>query len=229
MRINEIPKADRPREKLSRLGAPALTDAELLAIFLRTGTRGRSALAMAAELLETKGSLDAIAKCEVAELAGAIPGLGPAKAAELKAAVELGNRLARGGAERPEVDSAEAAYRLFGSAMRASAKEVLKVIMLDTKLRLLADVKVAEGSLNECVAHPREILLPAVVRRAYAIIVMHNHPSGDPAPSKADHSLTRRLREAAEILQITLLDHVIVGTSEGGRLPYFSFREAGVL
>jgi len=229
VKIHELPESDRPREKLARLGPPSLTDAELLAIFLRTGTRGRSAITVANELLAAKGSLDAIAKCETAELAGAVPGLGPAKAAELRAAVELGNRLARGGAPRPAIDSAEAAHQLFGPAMRASAREILKVLLLDTKLRLIADVKIAEGSLNECIAHPREVLLPAVVRKAYAILVMHNHPSGDPAPSQADLALTRRIREAAEIFQITLIDHVIVGSAEGGRQPYFSFREAGVL
>ncbi len=229
MRIREIPEADRPREKLAARGAGALTDAELLAVFLRTGRRGRSAVALASELIAAKGSLHELSRCGAGELETLVSGIGKAKASELCAAVELGRRLARGGIERPEVGSALAAFDLFAAEMRSSGQEIVKVVHVDTKLRLLRDENVFAGTLNECVVHPREIFRSAIVLRAYAILVLHNHPSGDPSPSRADQTLTRRLAQAAEVLQIQLLDHVIVGTSDGGRQPFFSFREAGLL
>jgi len=229
MLLSEIPETDRPREKLAARGAAALTDAELLAIFLRTGRKGKSVLALATELIAVKGSLHALSRCDAHELAASVSGIGRAKAAELCAAVELGKRLARGGTERPVVDAAQAAFELFGPSLQALDHEVLRVLLLDTKLRLLREEEIAAGSLNECVAHPRELFKMAIIHRAYAVIVMHNHPSGDPAPSRADQTLTSRLREGASFLQINLLDHIIVGTAEGGRQPYFSFREAGLL
>lgn len=229
MRIREIPPSDRPREKLAARGPASLTDSELLAIFLRTGIKGKSAIALAGDLIKLKGSLVALSRCSAPELTRAASGIGPAKAAELVAAFELGKRLARGGAERPVLDSAEAIHATYGAEFQAMNREVLKVALLDTKLRLLLMEEVALGSLNECVAHPREIFRPAIIHSAYGVIVIHNHPSGDPAPSQADHRLTRQLSEAASLLQINLIDHVIMGSSDGGRCPYFSFREAGCL
>lgn len=229
MKIREIPETDRPREKLAAKGPGSLTDAELLAIFLRTGCRGKSAIAVASELLANKGSLGGIALCQATELVNAAPGIGPAKAAELCAAVELGRRLARGAQARQPVDSADLVYSLFRAEMNTYDKEVLKIVLLDTKLRLIRDENISTGSLSECLAHPREIFRPAIIHRAYAVIVLHNHPSGDPAPSQADHAVTRRLREAAELLQINFMDHIIIGTPDGGRHPYFSFREAGAV
>lgn len=229
MRIREIPQSDRPREKLANRGPASLTDAELLAIFLRTGLKGKSAITLAGELLHAKGSLLALSRCSAAELPRLVSGIGPAKAAELCAAFELGKRLARGAGERPILDSAEAIHATFGAELQAMDREVLKVALLDTKLRLLRLEEVALGSLTECIAHPREIFRPAIVHSAYGVILMHNHPSGDPAPSQADHRLTRQLAEAARLLQINFLDHVILGTPDGGRSPYFSFREAGCL
>lgn len=229
MRISEIPETDRPREKLMERGPSSLTDSELLAIFLRTGTRGKSAIMIAQELIAAKGSLVAISRCTAKQLKGAATGIGMAKAVELAAAVELGKRLAKGTDVRALLDSAQAAYDYFGADLRASDREVLKVVLLDTKLRLIYQETVATGSLNECVAHPREILLPAITHHAYAILLIHNHPSGDPAPSRADQNLTSRLRDAANLMQISLLDHIILGTADGGRQPFFSFREAGIL
>jgi DNA repair protein RadC len=229
MRIREIPPSDRPREKLAAHGAACLTDAELLAIFLRTGVKGKSAITLASELLRKKGSLRALSRSSAGELAKAALGIGPAKAAELAAAFELGKRLARGAAERPMLDSAAVIYETFGAELQARDRELLRVLLLDTKLRLLAVEDVALGSLNECIAHPREIFRPAIMHSAYAAILVHNHPSGDPAPSQADHRLTRQLGDAAKLLQINFLDHIIIGLPDGGRVPYFSFREAGVL
>lgn len=210
-------------------GASALTDAELVAIFLRVGTRGKSAIALAGELIRAKGSLTALSRCAPAEIARSVSGIGLAKAAHLAAACELGKRLARGQDARPVLDSAEALYGTFGPELQAMDREVVKVVLLDTKLRLLREENIAVGSLSECVAHPREIFRMALVYSAYALILLHNHPSGDPAPSQADHRLTRQLREAASLLQVQFLDHLIIGTPDGGRAPYFSFREAGCL
>jgi DNA repair protein RadC len=113
--------------------------------------------------------------------------------------------------------------------MRMLHKESLRVILLDTKYHLLRIEEVSLGSINESIAHPRDVFRPAIISSAYAVIVVHNHPSGDPSPSQSDHSLTRRLNEAAELLQIRLLDHIIIGAPAEGRAPYFSFKEAGVL
>lgn len=229
MRITELPTDDRPREKLLSRGPGSLTDAELLAIFLRTGVRGKSAITLAGELLRSRGSLTGLSRCGAAEIARSVRGIGVAKAAQLAAACELGRRLARGEDQHPVLDSAEALYATFAPEFQAMDREVVKVALLDTKLRLIRLESIALGSLNECVAHPREIFRPAIVHSAYAVILIHNHPSGDPAPSQADHRLTRQLREAAGLLQIQLLDHIIIGTPAGGRNPYFSFRDAGCL
>ena len=228
MRIHEIPKGDRPREKLIERGAASLTDSELLAIFLRTGMQGKSAIALAAELIRDKGSLTNLSRCSAAELIRTV-GMGPAKAAELAAAFELGKRMARGTEERPLLDSSEVIFSMLGPELQTCDREVIKVVLLDTKLRLIKVESIALGSLNECVAHPREILRPAMMHSAYGIVLVHNHPSGDPAPSNADRQLTRQLASAANLLQIQFLDHLICGTAEGGRSPYFSFRDAGCL
>jgi DNA repair protein RadC len=229
MLINEIPEPDRPREKLAKRGAGALSDAELLAIFLRTGRRGRSAISIASELIEAVGSLSELSRRDAEEIQNLVSGIGPAKACELCAAVELGHRLARGNSPRPELSDAGSVYDLFAAGMQSEPREVLKVALLDTKLRLIRDTNLYQGSVNECLAHPRDIFRPAVVHNAYGLIVIHNHPSGDPAPSSADRAMTRRLAEAASLLQINLLDHVIIGNKDGGRQPFFSFKEAGLL
>jgi DNA repair protein RadC len=228
LKISEMPQDDRPREKLIARGATALTDAELIAILLRTGLPGANAVAVAAKLLERYQSLNGLSRCTVDEIAE-IPGIGPAKAVQLVAAFGLGQRLARETISRSKVDAPELVYELLAPEMRVLHKESLRVILLDTRYHLLRIQEVSLGSVNESIAHPRDVFRPAVIASAYAVIVVHNHPSGDPSPSQADHSLTRRLAEAAELLQIRLLDHIIIGAPAEGREPYFSFKEAGVL
>lgn len=228
LRIHELPPQDRPREKLIALGASALADSELIAILLRTGMKGANAIDVARQLLAKYLSLSGLARCSVAELS-AIKGVGPAKGVQLAAAFGLASRLARETLVRQRVDTPELVNDLLGAEMRALTRESLRVVLLDTKYNLLRVEEVSNGSLNESVAHPREIFRPALIFSAFAMIVVHNHPSGDPAPSEADHRLTRRLNEAANLLQIRLLDHVIIGSADNGRRPYFSFREAGVI
>ena len=153
----------------------------------------------------------------------------PAKAVQLVAAFGLGQRLARETLARKKIDSPELVCDLVAAEMRMLHKESLRVILLDTKYHLLRIEEVSLGSVNESIAHPRDVFRPAIISSAYAVIVVHNHPSGDPSPSQSDHSLTRRLSEAAELLQIRLLDHIIIGAPAEGRAAYFSFKEAGVL
>lgn len=228
VKIRELPEEDRPREKLLQRGASALTDRELIAILLRTGVKGANAIEVGGQLLNEYKSLGGLCRCTAKQLEK-IRGVGEAKAVHLAAAFELARRLAREAITRSKIDSPELVSELLGTEMRTLQKESLRVLLLDTRYRLIDTKEISLGSVNESIAHPREIFQPAIVASAYAVIVVHNHPSGDPAPSSADHSLTRRLAEAADLLQIKLLDHVIIGAPADGRPAYFSFKEAGVL
>jgi len=228
LKIREMPQAERPREKLAANGPAALTNPELIAILLRTGVIGTNAIEVARELLERYGSLTGLSRCSVDELSK-IRGVGFAKAVQLVAAFGLGQRLARETLSNQKIDSPELVNELIGAEMRMLRKESLRVILLDTRYHLIRIQEVSTGSVNESIAHPREIFHPAVASSAYAVIVVHNHPSGDTSPSQADHGLTRRLAEAAELLQIKLLDHIIIGAPANGSGGYFSFKEAGVL
>lgn len=228
--IKDMPEEDRPREKLMHRGADALGDAELLAIFLRTGTRGRSAVTVGADMLKASGgSLSRLASMTVKELRKLTKGIGPAKACELAAAFEVGKRLARQTARSEPLDTPEKIYDFMGPQLQSLPRESLRVVLLDTRHRLIHAEEVSLGTLNESLAHPREILRPALSHGAYAFVLVHNHPSGDPSPSEADRSLTRRIREASELMQIHLLDHVIIGRERAGAPPYFSFKEHGLL
>lgn len=228
LKIREMAEDERPREKLLARGATALTDPELIAILLRTGLPGANAVDVARQLLNRYNSLSGLSRCTVPEIQ-LIPGIGKAKAIQLVAAFGLGRRLANERLARQKLDSPELVHDLLAAEMRALHKESLRVVLLDTRYHLIRIEEVSIGSVNESIAHPRDVFRPAVVASAYAVIVVHNHPSGDPSPSQSDHSLTRRLVEAAELLQIKLLDHVIIGAPAEGRQAYFSFKEAGVL
>jgi DNA repair protein RadC len=152
-----------------------------------------------------------------------------AKAVQLAAAFGLASRLARERLHRQKIDSPELVYELLGPEMRQLTRESLRVILLDTKFQLMRVHEVALGSLNESIAHPREIFQAVIQYSAYAFILVHNHPSGDPAPSEADRRVTMRLNDVAKALQIPFQDHVILGTDDNGRRPYFSFRETGLM
>jgi DNA repair protein RadC len=226
--IRELPEEDRPREKLLKRGADALTDRELIAILLRTGVPGKNAVEVGGEVLAKYQTLSDLCRAPAQELAK-IRGVGPAKAVQLAAAFKLAERMAKEKISRQKIDSPELVNEYYGAEMRALQKESLRVLLLDTRYHLIAAEEVSRGSVNESIAHPRDVFRPALLASAYAVIVVHNHPSGDPSPSQADHSLTRRLADAAELMQIKLLDHVIIGAPAAGRAPYFSFKEAGVL
>lgn len=220
---------DRPRERLLRLGPGALTDAELLALFINTGVRGENAIQVAQRLMRESGSLRQLARVSAPELAG-VRALGPAKAANLAAAFELGRRAEREWVKETPLNSPELVYRHVAAEMQALAHETVRVLLLNTRLHLMREERVFSGTVNETVAHPREILQPVIVHKAYGFTVVHNHPSGDPSPSEADRRLTRRLREASELLGLVFLDHLIIGLpAEGRSQPYFSFKECGLL
>ncbi len=228
LKIRELPQDDRPREKLLARGANALTNAELIAILLRTGFQGKNAVEVARELLAQYKTLNALSRCSIEEISQ-IKGIKGVKAIELVAAFHLAHRIAQEQLAQKKIDTPELVYALLGAEMRALQKESLRILMLDTRYHLVRVEEISRGSMSESIAHPREVFRPAIIASAYAVIVAHNHPSGDPSPSQADHSLTRRLAEAAELLQIKLLDHIILGAPAEGRQPYFSFKEAGVL
>jgi DNA repair protein RadC len=228
LKIREMPEDERPREKLLARGPDALTNPELIAILLRTGRRGMNVIEVARELLDKYKSLAGLSRCSVEEL-GEIKGVGPAKALELVAAFNLGKRFAQEPLSQQKLDSPELVHELLGRDMRMLRTESLRVVLLDTRYRLMRVESVSMGSMNESIAHPREIFRPAITYSAFAVIVVHNHPSGDASPSQTDHSLTRRLAEAADLLQIKLLDHIITGAPSEGSPGYFSFKEAGVL
>jgi DNA repair protein RadC len=227
-RIREMPEDERPREKLAAHGASALSDSELIAILLRTGVTGKNVVDLARELLQQFGSLNGLSRCGLDELKK-IRGIKRDKALHLVAAFQLGQRLAHETLAKQKIDSPELVNELVGSEMRMLRTEAMRVILLDTRYHLIRTEEISTGSVNESIAHPREIFRPAVIASAYAVIVVHNHPSGDPSPSQADHSLTRRLAEAAELMQIKLLDHIIIGAQSNNGPGYFSFKEAGVL
>ncbi|GEP45977.1 hypothetical protein BGE01nite_52680 [Brevifollis gellanilyticus] len=228
-RIHDMPEDDRPRERLLRLGAGALSDAELLAIFINTGTKGENALQVAQRILREQGSLRNLSRIEAGELAH-MRALGPAKAAHLAAAFELGRRAEQAALKDIPLNSPELIYRYIGAEMQSLSYESVRVLLLNQRLCLMRHEELFRGTVNESSAHPRDIVTKALVHRAPGFVLIHNHPSGDPSPSDADRRLTRRVKEAADILGITFADHVIIGCpSESRPHPYFSFRECGLL
>jgi DNA repair protein RadC len=227
-RIHDMPQDERPREKLAKLGAAALDNAELMALFLSTGTRGRSAIEIGRDLIRKYGSLGALGGLPVAELSKEY-GLGLAKASKLAAAFELGSRVAREQVRDTPLETPELIHEFFGPQMRHLPQEQVIVAVLDARLRHMGSVMVSMGTVSESAAHPREILRPVITRGAHGFVLIHNHPSGDPSPSRADETVTRRLLEASRLMQVEFLDHVIIGRPAVGRSAYYSFREAGVI
>jgi DNA repair protein RadC len=217
------PTPDRPRERLENVGAEALSDAELLALLLRTGGSGEDAREVAARLLARCRGLAGLARTGARELAE-IRGIGPAKSASLLAAIELSRRLATrrltaGSAIRGPDD----VYRHFHPVLRDAVHERFVVVLLDGRHRVLRHEVVSQGTLTASLVHPREVFRPALREGAAALVLVHNHPSGDPTPSREDREVTERLARAGELLGVRILDHVIV--AERG---YCSLREDGV-
>lgn len=218
------PRTERPRERLLSQGPEVLSDAHLLAILLRTGRRDSSAVQVAIELLNRLGGLNGLAACGIEELC-AIPGVGPAKAAVLKAALALGKRaMAVPLSTGIRVSGSHDLFTHFHPMLRDVKHELFKVVLLDAKNCVIKEITVSEGSLTLSIVHPREVFALAVRESAAAVIFLHNHPSGDPTPSLEDRQLTDRLVAAGQLLGIRVLDHLIIGD---GR--YVSFSDEGWL
>ena len=220
--IKHWPVAERPRERLVERGAEVLSDAQLLAILLRTGDQGLSALDLVLALLARFENLSGLESASIPEICE-LKGMGPAKAAQVKAALEMARRLGREeGSSRPAFHGGSDVYGFLSPAMADLPREEFRVLLLDTKHRLLREITVSQGTLSGAAVDPREVFNAAVRERAAAVVCAHNHPSGDPAPSPEDRALTARLRESGALLGIPLLDHVVVGKG-----AYFSFEEEG--
>lgn len=225
LRIREMPAAERPRERLTRLGAQALTVVELMAIVLGSGSGGRSSLELAQQILARfGGSLRRIVSAPVAALT-TISGIGATRAIVLHAAVELGRRVAAESREEGlPVRSPREVVALFAPRLEDLPVEEFHVAILDAQHRLDRDVTITRGLLNSSLVHPREVFREAIAERAAAIILVHNHPSGDPTPSADDCSVTQQLVAAGRLLDIPVHDHIIIG-----RGRYASFAESGLL
>jgi DNA repair protein RadC len=224
MGISAWPLDERPRERLLRYGSETLTDGQLLAILIGSGGAGGTALDVGVALLDRLGGLSEVGRQGIGALCG-VPGVGPAKAALIKAAFEIGKRATSAPLTTGRrVTSSQDIFRHYGPLMRGLRREEFRVVLLDGKNAIIRDVRVSEGSLTLSIVHPREAFVPAVRESAAAVIFVHNHPSGDPEASPEDRALTRRLVSVGEIMGIRVLDHVIIGD---GR--YFSFADKGWL
>lgn len=222
--IRDMPVEERPRERLAKYGPEALSNGDLIAILLRTGTAKESAIALANRLLSQFEGLKGVAQATVEQLSE-VPGLGLAKASQLKAAFELGKRLTITVAEdRPTIGCPADAANLVMEELRHQEKEHCVALFLDVRNHVIAKRTISIGALQSNIVHPREVYKEAITRSAAALIIIHNHPSGDPSPSEEDRAITSRLQETGKIVGIVLLDHIIIGA---GR--FISLKERGWL
>lgn len=220
--LADVSLDDRPRERLLRHGVEVLSDVDLLALLLRTGNRGEGTAALAGRIRLRYPTVAELAEASPSELA-ALPGVGVARAASICAAIALGRRA--DGAALPEgrpIGGSEQVYRHFQPRLAGLKQERFYVVLLDGKGRMMRDHCVSEGSLTASLVHPREVFRRAIRESAAALVLVHNHPSGDPTPSQEDETLTARLRAAGDLLGIRVLDHVVVGTR-----CYVSFVDSG--
>jgi DNA repair protein RadC len=225
--IKEMPESERPMERMMSCGSSVLSDAELLALIIRIGSRSESAVNLARRLLKGKDGIQGLRflmEADIAELSE-IKGIGPSKACQIKAVVELSKRFAMAGPEqRATIKSPADVAGILMEDMRYLNTEHFKVVLLNTKNSVLAVETISVGGLNSSIVHPREVFKPAIKRSCASVILAHNHPSGDPSPSNEDINVTRRLYEAGNILGIEVLDHIIIGDWK-----FLSFKEKRLL
>lgn len=222
--IKDMPEDERPRERLAKYGAETLSNSELLAIILRSGTKQDSALSIACRILKNNDGIKYLYDSSFEELK-CINGIGTAKASQIKAAIELGRRLKSYKAQSSFcIKSPSDAAELVMEEMRYLRKECLKLIMLNIKNMVISIKDISMGSLNSSIVHPREIYVEAIKASSASIIICHNHPSGDPSPSEEDMNITRRICEAGKIVGIDLIDHLVIGDGK-----FVSFKEKGLL
>ena len=229
--IREMPEGDRPRERLKERGAAALSDAELIAILLRTGVKGKSAVQLAQELLREHGnSLEELVRVPLEAIAK-VKGIGETKAIQVKAAFELARRVSeRPRDKKPVIGAPAEAAAELRARLQHQDREHFCALLLNTKNALIRVSDVSKGSLNASIVEPREVFKDAIAASAASMILAHNHPSGDPTPSSEDIAITKRLVKAGELLNIAVLDHIILGQRTSGReQDYVSLKELGLM
>lgn len=224
--IKHWPEDERPRERLVKYGGDKLSDAHLLGILIGSGDPGsnKNAIDLSREILKTFGDLDRLDTASINELCK-VKGIGLAKAAQIKAAMELGKRMASlSPGAQSKMQCSKDFVKFYSPFLKNLKKEVVKAALLNPKLKLIKDITISEGSLNASIVHPREVMIAAIKESAASIVLIHNHPSGDPTPSQADIEITHRLSKTGEIIGIKLLDHIIIG-SQG----FYSFADEGLI
>lgn len=219
MTIQDMTLEERPREKMILNGAGSLTDAELLAILIRTGTKQFNAIQLGKAIIEKANNIRYLQNITIEELES-INGIGKTKAVQIKAALELGNRIASYKPAKYKIKNPWDIYKYYMESLRYQYKEIFKVVLLNTKNEIITDVDISMGTLNSSLVHPREVFREAIIRSSNKIILLHNHPSGNAEPSKEDKSVTNRLKECGELIGIEVIDHIIIGDG-----IYFSFKE----
>lgn len=230
-RLHDLAVCERPQERLQRSGAAALSESELLAMILRSGNRSCDVLTLASKLLREAGSLAALLKWQEADFRK-LKGIGKVKALQLLTVLEISRRiLCECGEPEADFSGPEPVFAYFRPLTAGLEVEKFWALCLNRKNRLLRRVEVTSGTASSSLVHPREVFREAIRQGASAVIAVHNHPSGDPAPSRADIQVTRQLRESAKIIGIDLLDHIIIGTPVADPVGtgYYSFNEAGLL
>ena len=220
--IKDIIKEERPRETILKKGETYLSDSELLAILINNGTRDKSAITLAREIIETSDGIRNLSNITVEELSK-IKGIGLAKACRIISALELGRRVSVASEmQKFKISSPQDIGNVYMEELRYKKKEIFRVVLLNTKNVIIGSKDISEGSLNASIVHPREVFLEAIKKSANKMILMHNHPSGDPTPSSEDINITKRLISAGQIVGIEILDHVIIGDGS-----FYSFKENG--
>lgn len=222
--IKEMPLDERPREKLINYGVKSLSNVELLAILLRTGSKKKSAIDLSREIINSFDGVKNLANVSYEELTS-INGIGRAKSCQLIASLELNKRISLAGlVESRKITSPEDVYNYFSELLKYDKREQFITILLNTKNEIITHLTISVGSLNSSIVHPREVFNAAVKKSAAAMVLLHNHPSGNPAPSKNDKNITNRIIEAGSILGIDILDHIIIGYDR-----YYSFKEHNLI
>ena len=220
--IKDMNEDEKPREKLMNKGVKYLSNSELLAILLRTGTKKQNALELSSQIIkQSENGIRGLHDLSIDELCE-IDGVGASKASIIKAALELGNRVSTYIPEKYKIGNPWDIYTYYMEEMRYLKKEIFKVILLNTKNEIISDIDVSVGSLNSSIVHPREVFVEAIRKSANSIILMHNHPSGNPSPSEEDLMITERLSYCGDIVGIEVLDHIIMGDG-----TYYSLKEEG--
>ena len=224
--IKYWPEDERPRERLIKFGSHSLSDAHLLGILIGSGDRRakKNAVDLIRDLLNKFGTLESLDQATVTEICE-VKGIGSAKAAQIKAALEVGKRMAsKPISMKNKLKSSQAFVDQFSPFLKNLKKEIVKIVLLDPKLQYIKDLTISEGSLNASIVHPREVMIPAIRESAASFALIHNHPSGDPTPSQADFEITHRLNKTGKIVGIHMVDHIIIGGNE-----FFSFADEGLL